>query len=64
MDSKPEMKMEDRKQWEINLQGKVIQLSNVNFNMIRASPTKIMGLFDMDLMKAWKVIFPLTTIIA
>ena len=58
------MKMKDQKQWEINLQGKFIRLSNANFNMIRASPMEIMGWFDMGLMKAWKVIFPFTTISA
>ena len=51
-DSKPEMKMKDQKQWEINLQGKVIRLSNANFNMISASLAEIMGWFDMGLIKA------------
>nr|POE51453.1 hypothetical protein CFP56_27189 [Quercus suber] len=63
-DSKSKMKMEDQKQWEINLHWKVIRLSNANFNMIRASLAEIMGWFDMHLMKAWKVILPFTTISA
>ena len=53
------VEMEDQKSWAINLKGKIIRLSNSMVNMIRASPTEIMGWFDLDLMQAWKVIFPL-----
>lgn len=53
-------KMDSKKEWVIKVQGKVVQLSNSMVEGIRTSPTKIIGWFNLDLMKAWKFIFPAT----
>ena len=52
--------MEARSKWAIFYKGKVIPVGDDTINWIRRDPTEIWGWFEMDLMQAWKNMFPLT----
>ena len=52
--------MEARSKWVIFYKGKVIPVGDDTINWIRRDPTEIWGWFEMDLMQAWKNMFPLT----
>ena len=52
--------MEGTNMWAIFYQGKVIPIGEETIKWIRQDPTEIWGWFDLELMIAWKNLFPLT----
>ena len=52
--------MEETNKWTIFYQGKVIPVGNETIQWIRQYPNEICGWFKLELMLAWKNMFPLT----
>ena len=52
--------MERKEKWAICYKGKIIPIGDETIKWIRQDPTKIWEWFEMDLMIAWKDLFPLT----
>ena len=52
--------MEKTESWAIFYKGKIIPIGDQTIQWIRQDPTEVWGWFDLELMLAWKNIFPLT----
>lgn len=50
--------------WAINLEGRIVEIPSMVIDEIRARLTHQMGWFSAKLRKAWKLIFPLTSMSA
>ena len=51
--------MTTTKNWAFFYQGKVIPVGEETIKWIRQDPTEVWGWFDLELMIAWKNLFPL-----